>query len=149
MALAIVPAAEASQGHDTVYRWSYVSYEADPGEANNILAEPWNSGSGLHLKDTGAIIRWTSLPTGVLAADCYGGGHDVWCLGQYGLDMGIHLGDRSDRFVNKSGVSATVYARDGVRDYITCGSSDYFDEVQADALDVITNPGACNIIERG
>ena len=66
-ALASVPVAEASEGSDFTDPWQgpfhYVYYQADPGETNNILAEPWGAlGGGLHLKDTGAAIRWTYVP---------------------------------------------------------------------------------------
>ena len=97
-ALAVVPAAEASQGSDTVYRWDYIQYTADPGEANNLTIEDTNT--GIHLHDSGAIIRWTSIPG---TSECEGALHDVYCVDQYGgFEMGINLGDGNDTLVNKA-----------------------------------------------
>ena len=154
-ALASAPVADASQGSDYIEPWlghfHFISYTADPGEVNNILVEPWNFGGGLHLKDTGAIIRWTYVPG---SSTCFGGVHDVWCPNARGPEgqpplFLIRLGDGRDTFVNRSAASASVNARDGEADRITCGSAPEEDSVLADALDVIVNPAACNTIERG
>jgi Ca2+-binding RTX toxin-like protein len=99
----VVPQAQASQGHDTVYRWDYVEYTADPGEQNAFVAE--DLGPGMHLNDNGAIIRWLSIPG---LSDCAGGVHDVYCVDQYGFQMGVMLGDGNDTFVNRSSSSALV-----------------------------------------
>lgn len=97
-ALASAPAALASQGSDTVYRWDYIRYTADPGEANNLTVE--DTAAGIHLNDSGAIIRWASIPG---TSECAGGVHDVYCVDQAGgFEMGIDLGDGNDTLVNKA-----------------------------------------------
>jgi hypothetical protein len=149
-ALASAPVAHASEGSDYTEPWlgpfHYVNYQADPGEANNVLVEPWNFGEGLHLKDTGAIIRWMFVPE---RSRCFGGGRDVWCADGRDALFVIFLGDGRDTFVNRSAAPAWVDARDGEADRITCGAAQHDDDVVADALDVIVNPGACNTVERG
>ena len=138
-----MPAVQASQGQDTLYRWSYVQYTADPGEVNHFTAEETPSGN-LHLNDPGAIIRWLSIPG---LSDCVGGVHDVLCLDRHGFDMGVTLGDGADTFVNQTRWPATVYARDGETDRISCGSAEAFDTVYADAQDVIETPAACEDVQ--
>jgi Ca2+-binding RTX toxin-like protein len=105
IAVAAAPAAHASQGSDAVTRGDYVSYTADPGEANRLTLD--DTSQGLHLRDTGAIIRWTSVPVPGLA-NCAGGVHDVYCTNQGGFDIFASLGDGNDTFANSSSFAATV-----------------------------------------
>jgi Ca2+-binding RTX toxin-like protein len=98
-ALIIAPVAHGAQGSSSVSRWEGLSYTADPGEANRLIAEDW-LGSGLHLNDRGAVIRWTAIP-GV--STCQGAVHDVWCTGGYGFAMHADLGDGADTYTSTSG----------------------------------------------
>ena len=146
--LAFAPAAQAAQGTDSITRGVHLWYDADPGEANTFSAEIMNNG-WLHLKDKGAIIRWTSVPAGVVLGfglgDCFGGVWDVFCTQGHAY-MHVDLGDREDTFVNSTASPAEVFARDGETDRISCGANEGFDEVYADPQDVIVDPAACDAV---
>src|SRR4051812_33838598 len=90
-----VPAAQAAHGTDSATRGDYVTYTADSGEVNHFVAD--TSDLGLHLNDSGAIIRWTS------GAECTAAVHDVNCVDQAGgFLLNVRLGDRADTFANHS-----------------------------------------------
>jgi Ca2+-binding RTX toxin-like protein len=101
-----VPVAQAAEGTDSATRGNYVTYTADSGEANHFVAE--TSDVGLHLHDSGAIIRWTS------GSECTASGHDVNCVDRAGgFLLNVRLGDRADTFVNNSRWAAEVHLGPG------------------------------------
>lgn len=100
-AVTFAPAAHAAQGSDSATRGDYVVYTADAGEANHFVADTW--GSGLHMSDSGAVIRW-------VGEECAAAVHDVYCDDQAGgFYMDVNLGDGADTFRNRSKWIAEVH----------------------------------------
>jgi Ca2+-binding RTX toxin-like protein len=104
-ALVAAPAAQGAQGSDSLTRWDYIDYRADPGETNDFTAE--SVPGALHLNDSGAIIRWATAPIPG-ESECTAGGHDVVCVDEAGFEIGASLGDGNDSLVDKA--KATVLA---------------------------------------
>src|SRR4051794_33797898 len=111
LAAAVAPAvavavAQAAQGTDSATRGDYVQYSADPGELNRFVAD--DSDVGLHLNDSGAVIRWTS------GSECMAAVHDVDCVDQAGgFLMKVSLGDGADTFANRSKWMADIHLGPG------------------------------------
>jgi hypothetical protein len=103
----VAPAANGAQGSDSITRGDHISYIADPGEANRLVIEDWTSG-GLHLNDSGAIIRWIGAPVPG-AMGCTGALHDAYCVGGGG-GFAVHakLGDGDDTYTVLSATTTDV-----------------------------------------
>jgi hypothetical protein len=104
-ALVAAQVTQAAQGSDSLTRWDYIDYRADPGETNDFTAE--SVPGALHLNDSGAIIRWATAPTPG-ESECAAGGHDVFCVDEAGFEIGASLGDGNDSLVDRA--KATVLA---------------------------------------